>query len=292
MSIDVVPRQDLTNKDTRFLRNRIRHELIPLLEQEYNPNIKTGLCRTADIIGAESVYLDEMTREVYDACKLDDPQAQSVKIDRIKFLNNHIVLQRRIIRHSITEMIGHVNDFTHDHCNAILNVINGNRPNAVITLANGLQFRRTYQHLIFERTPVYTQDYSCLLNVPGKTYIDEIDVEIEVDIHDIPQGGVSTLPDGTHEAIFDYDVIELPLIVRNRQNGDRFQPYGMRGTKKIKDYLMDAKVPLRHRDRVPLLISGTDIIWVIGHTTHERYKVHHQTQKVLHLYYRHYNDLI
>lgn len=284
-SIDVVPRQDSTNKDTHFLRNRIRHELIPLLEQKYNPNIKTGLCRTAEIFGAESEFLDEMTREAYDTCKIDVSQSKNITLDKTKFLHNHIVLQRRIIRHSITEMIGHVNDFTYDHCNAILNIINGEKPNAEITFPNGLHFRRTYQQLIFDRTSVVTEDFICLLNVPGKTYIHEIDVEIEADIHDMPQGDVSILPDGTHEAIFDYDAIELPLIVRNRQNGDRFQPYGMQGTKKIKDYLMDAKVPLSERDRIPLLISGNDIIWVIGYTTHAKYKVHHQTQRVLHLYY-------
>ncbi len=284
-SIGIVPRQDSTNKDTLFLRNRIRHELIPLLEQKYNPNIKTGLCRTAEIFGAESAYLDEMTSEAYDACKLEVSPYKNITLDRTQFLHNHIVLQRRIIRHSISERIGHVSDFTFDHCNAILNIINGEKPNAEITFPNGLHFSRAYQQLIFDITSAVTDDFTCLLNVPGKTYINEIDMEIGADLYDMPPGGVSTLPDGTHEAIFDYDAIQLPLIVRNRQDGDRFQPYGMDGTKKIKDYLMNAKVPLSERDRIPMIISGNDIIWLIGFTTHEQYKVHHQTQTVLHLYY-------
>ena len=284
-SINVVPRQDPTNKDTQFLRNRIRHELIPLLEQNYNSNIISGLVRTADIIGAESEFLDEMTHEAYDVCKLEFSQSKDMTLDRTKFLHHHTVLQRRIIRHSISELINHVSDFTYDHCNAILNIINGDKPNAAITLPNGLHFRRAYQHLIFESKPANTQDYNCLLSVPGDTYIRELDVEIQANLYDIQQGDISIVPDGTYEAIFDYGAIELPLSVRNRQKGDRFQPYGMSGTKKIKDYLMDAKVPLSKRDRIPLLMSGNDIIWVIGYTTHEKYKVHHQTQRVLHLYY-------
>ncbi len=284
-SIDVVPRQDPTNKDTHFLRNRIRHELIPLLEQKYNANIISGLVRTADIIGAESEFLDEMTREAYEVCKLEFSQSKHITLDRTKFLHHYTVLQRRIIRHCIAESIGHISDFSFDHCNVILTIINGEKPNASITLPNGLHFRRTYQQLIFESTPVHTQDYNCLLNIPGDTYIPELDVEIQADVYDIPQEGVSTVPDGTHEAIFDYDTIQIPLTVRNRQKGDRFQPYGMEGTKKIKDYLMDVKVPLSERDRIPMVISGNDIIWVIGFTTHEKYKILHQTQRVLQLNY-------
>ncbi len=284
-SIDVTPRHDSTNKETHFLRNRIRHELIPLLELNYNPNILSGLVRTANIIGAESEFLDEMTREGYDVCKLEFTQSKDITLDRTKFLRHHIVLQRRIIRHSIAEINTQVSDFTYDHCNAILDIINGKKPNAEITLPNGLHFKRAYQQLIFEITPIDTEDFACQLNVPGNTYIPELDAEIQADLYDIPQGDISTVPDGTNQAMFDYSAIQLPLTVRNRQKGDRFQPYGMEGTKKIKDYLMDAKVPLSERDRIPMLISGNDIIWVIGFTTHERYKVHHQTQRVLHLYY-------
>ena len=284
-SIDVVPKHDSTNKDTRFLRNRIRHELIPFLKLKYNPNIISGLVRTANIIGAESAFLDEMTREAYDVCKFEVSQLKDIKLDRTKFLRHHIVLQRRIIRHSIAEINNQVSDFTYDHCNAILYIINGEKPNAEITLPNGLHFRRAYEQLIFKITPIDTQDYNCLLNVPGNTYIPELDVEIQADVYDMPQGDISTVPDGTNQAVFDYSAIQLPLTLRNRQKGDRFQPYGLKGTKKIKDYLMDAKVPLSERDRIPMLISGNDIIWVIGFTTHERYKVHHQTQRVLHLYY-------
>ena len=283
--IDVVPRHDPTNKDTQFLRNRIRHELIPLLEQKYNPNIKTGLYRTAEIISAESAYIDEITFEAYEACKLRVPQSKDIMLDRTRFLHNHTVLQRRLIRHSIAESIGHISDFSFDHYTAILTIINGDKPNAAITLPNGLNFRRAYQQLIFESTPAHPQDYNCLLNIPGDTYISELDVEIQADLYDIPQGDISTVPDGTYEAIFDFDTIQLPLTVRNRQKGDRFQPYGMEGTKKIKDYLMDVKVPLSERDRIPMVISGNDIIWVIGFTTHEKYKILHQTQRVLQLNY-------
>ena len=284
-SIDVVPRLDSTNTDLRFLRNRIRHELIPFLEQKYNPNIKTGLKRTAEILGAESAYLDELTHKAYDTCKLSFSQSKGITLDRTHFLKNHTVLQRRILRHSISELVGQVNDFTYDHCNAIFNIITGDKPNVEIKLQNGLRFRRAYQQLILETATTETVEFNYILNVPGKTYIHELDVEIDTAVYDMPQGCVTSIPDGINEAMFDYNAIQLPLNVRNRIEGDRFQPYGMEGTKKLKDYFIDVKIPLKERDQIPLVVSENDIMWIIGFTTSERYKIQRHTQRVLHLYY-------
>ena len=71
-AIGVTPQHDATNTDRRYLRNRIRHELIPLLENNYNPNIRTGLSRTADVLGAESEYLDTIALAAFEACRLSD----------------------------------------------------------------------------------------------------------------------------------------------------------------------------------------------------------------------------
>ncbi len=284
-SIDLVPRQDATNTDKRYLRNRIRHELIPLLEQNYNPNIRTALNRTAEILGAESTYLDTIARAAFDVCRLSLSQPTSVVLDREKFLQYHIVLQRRILRHSISEIFGQVSDFSFEHCQAILDLINGDKPNAVLVLPNGFQFKRAYQQLNFEKTPIETEDFAYALNVSGQTFIPTLNAEITAYLYDIGPGDEITLADGVFEAMFDYDEIKLPLTVRNRRQGDRFQPHGMEGRKKIKDFLIDAKVPGCERNRIPVLVSGDEILWVIGFTTSDRFKIQPQTQKCLHVHY-------
>lgn len=296
-SMSLTPRHDSTNTDKRYLRNRIRHELVPLLERNYNPNIKIGLSRTAEVLGAESEYLDTAAREAFEACRLGQRRSESeardlsptapvnLVLDRVVFLQYHIALQRRILRHSISEMLGQVSDFYFQHCEAILNLTTGDAPNAVLPLPNGLQFRRAYQQLIFERKPGETGDFAYPLVVPGKTFISALNAEITVHLGDIlPSDGIH-LPDSRFEAVFDYEAIHLPLTVRNRRQGDRFQPYGMRGTKKIKDFLIDAKVPRCERDSLPMLIHGDEILWLIGYTTSERFKIQPQTRKYLHLYY-------
>ena len=284
-SINLVPRLDSTNTDKRYLRNRIRHELVPLLEQDYNSNIRTGLSRTAEVLNAESDYLGAIARETFDLCRLPSSQSTCIVLDREKFLQNHIALQRRILRHSIAEFFGQVDDFYFEHFQAILGLINRDKPNAVLSLPNGIQFRRAYEQLVFAKTPVETGDFAYPLNVPGKTFIPALNTEITAYLYDTSPDDFPPLPDGTFEAMLDYSEIQLPLIVRNRRQGDRFQPHGMHGTKKIKDFFMDIKVPGSERNRIPMLVYGDEILWVIGFTTNERFKIQPQTQRYLHLHY-------
>ncbi len=298
-SIGVNPQHDSTNTDKRYLRNRIRHELIPILESDYNPNIRTGLNRTADVLGAESEYLDTIAQAAFEACRIPNTneavEQNSVILDRAKFREYHIALQRRMLRQSISEILGDTSDLYFVHCEAMLNLIEGNTPNAVLALPNGLRFQRVYQHLIFERSgsllPVRTESFAYRLTVPGKTSITALKAEIIAEVGDVPSDETLTLPDGKFEAIFDYEKLRgtiaetLPLTVRNRQQGDRFQPYGMLGTKKIKDFLIDAKVPRYERDRIPLLVCGNEVLWIIGYTTSELFKIKPSTRQYIHLRY-------
>ena len=305
----LVPRHDSTNTDTRYLRNRIRHELIPRLESDYNPNIKVGLSRTADVLGAESEYLDTVAQEAFETCRVRDPDRvkapatlESVVLDREKFEQFHIAVQRRVLRLSFFEMLGSMGDLYFSHCEAMLSLIEGSTPNAALALPNGLRFRRVYQCLIFEVNTsfrssftIVTESFAYPLAVPGKTFIAALNTEIAAELGDIRSGETLRLPDGRYEAIFDYERVKsafadlpsetFPLTVRNRLQGDRFQPYGMRGTKKIKDFMIDAKVPRYERDRIPMLVCGDMVLWVVGYTTSDAFKIHSGTRQYLYLRY-------
>ena len=293
-AINVVPRQDPTNTDTAYLRNRIRWELIPQLTRDYNPNIKTGLSRTADVLGAESEYLDSVARKAFVGCRIQVPQNQVI-LDRVKFRQYHIAVQRRILRQSVSEMLGNMSGLYFAHSEAMLNLVEADAPNTVLALPNGLQFRRAYQHLIFERKPVEMESFTYAVAIVGKTSIEILRTEITTELGDAEARGALTLPDGKFAAIFDYEKLRkvftelpseiAPLVVRNRQPGDRFQPYGMQGTKKIKDFLIDAKVPRDERDSIPLLVCGNEILWVIGYTTSESFKITPDTRQYLYLRY-------
>ena len=305
----LVPRHDSTNADIRYLRNRIRHELIPRLESDYNPNISVGLSRTADVLGAESEYLDAVAQEAFETCRIRDPDkvkafttSGSVVLDRVKFQQLHIAIQRRVLRQSFFEMLADTGDLYFTHCEAMLGLIEGDAPSAILALPNGLRFRRVYQYLIFEvntssrvSLPIGIENFAYPLVVPGKTFIDALSTEIIAEVGDIRSREVGTFPDGRFEAIFDYERVReafvdfpseaFPLTIRNRRQGDRFQPYGMQGTKKIKDFMIDAKVPRDARERIPMLVCGDAVLWIVGYTTSEPFKIHPGTRQYLHLRY-------
>ena len=296
-SIDIIPRYDATNADTDYLRNRIRGELIPQLARDYNPNIKTGLSRTADVLGAESEYLDIAALKAFETCRIQAPH-KNVVLNRVKFRQYHIALQRRMLRQSVSEMLGDVSDLYFAHCETMLKLVEGDAPNTVLALPNDLRFRRAYQQLIFERKPVEMENFTYPVTIGGPTSIAILNTEITAELGDVESPETLILPDGKFEAIFDYKKLRqvfakpssetVPLTVRNRRQGDRFQPYGMRGTKKIKDFLIDAKVPRYERDSIPLLVCGDEILWVIGYTTSETFKIKPNTQQ--YLYLRYVND--
>ncbi len=292
-SIDVVPRQDATNTDTYYLRNRIRHELIPRLVNNYNPNIKTALSRTANVLGTEAEYFDTIARTAFEACQIQTQQ-ETIILDREKFRQYHLALQRRILRQSVAQMLGAMSDLYFPHCNAMLSLIEGDTPNAVLPLPNGLQFRRAYQRIIFEQKTTEIGNFSYPITTVGETYIAALNAKITVEFGHVAPNRKRTFPDGKFEAIFDYEMLRilaepfeeaLPLTLRNRREGDRFRPYGMQGTKKIKDFFIDVKVPRHERDNIPLLVSGDSILWVIGYTTNDFFKIQPSTRHYLYVTY-------
>ena len=301
-SVGVTPRHDATNTDRRYLRNRIRHELIPLLESNYNPNIKTGLSRTADVLGAESEYLHTTALAAFEACRISDTDKAAVPnslvLNRTQFRAYHVALQRRVLRQGVAEILGDMNDLYFVHYEAMLNLIEGNAPNAALALPNSLRFRRVYQHLVFEKCTSSelsltgtSGSFNYPLVVPGKTFITALKAEITTEVCDASSHETLALSAGKFEAMLDYEKLKeifaeaSPLTVRNRRRGDRFQPYGMQGTKKIKDFLIDAKVPRSERDSIPLLVCGDRVLWLIGYTTCEPFKIESSTRQYLYLRY-------
>ena len=123
--------------------------------------------------------------------------------------------------------------------------------------------------------------------MPGHTPLLLLDAEMIATVVEQPMNCTvaDKFPDGKFQAVFDLDRLQLPLTLRQRRDGDRFHPFGMRGTKKLKDLLIDAKIPRQERGRVPVLMNGDEIIWVVGYRTSEPFKVRAETKRRLYLSY-------
>ena len=277
------PLQDATNLEANVLRNRIRLELIPLLEEGYNPNLQNGLMQTAQLLRAESDYLETVAGEAFEACRIRDGSLDTVVLDRLRFCKQHLAVQRRILRLAIRELSDGVGESSFSHIESIRKLIEGQAPNTALNLPNDLQFRRAYNQLHFQKSsPSPTDDFAYQLTVPGGTELPHLNARL---VASIETQRCSEFPDGKFAAVFDYDRIESSLTLRNRRAGDRFQPFGMQGNKKVKDFLIDTKVPQQERERIPILVSQDEILWVVGHRTSEQCKVEKETKRFLYLTY-------
>ena len=281
-SLDLTPCLDESNMDQSYLRNRIRIDLIPHLKENYNPNIQEALNRVAEILQVESDFMDTIATTAFDACKTGD----SI-LARNKFLNHHPAIQRRILRLAMIEQTGHTTDFYYKHVEAMIDLINGHLPNGRVHLPNNLIFSRAYNQLVLDQSPSQTDTFQYEVTVSNITDLPAIHGRISTSVkNDLP----TNYPDGKFAAVFDWDISRFPLYVRNRRNGDYFHPLGMKGRKKIKDLLIDAKVPQSERDRLPLLVCGTQIMWVIGYRTSDLFRINKNTKRVLYVTYENLNQ--
>jgi tRNA(Ile)-lysidine synthase len=262
-------REDKSNADTRFTRNRVRHELLPLLEREYNPAIRDVLLNTAEILRDEDFYLlHHVAQRFYMAACQND--AVNVKT----LANYPTAIQRRVLRFWLGGDSENGPRFTFDQIEAVRHAALGDAPSAAIDLPDNLVAYREYEWLQkADRKDLEPVKGNWPLSLTGETVIRELGVRFVLE-----RGDEAPNP----KECFDADALGERLFVRTWENGDRFQPLGMSETKKLQDFFVDEKVPRLQRGRVPLVcISDGRIAWVVGQRIAEPFKVRDDTCRTL-----------
>ena len=271
------PRVDVSNFSLSPLRNRLRHHLLPLL-QEYNPQIVKALVRTARIAGDDLGVLDRETARLWEA--VVRRQADTVIIDGAGFLELPSGLQRNLLRRAMEELLGSPMDIEARHIEEMLAALTlpaGRR----LSLPGGLFFTVEYDRYLLGADPSALCPYpgpcgEFVLKVPGVTITPGWRVETVMS----GPGQVVGEEDG-FTAHLDADRIGQRILVRTRRPGDRFRPLGMSETKKLGEFMIDARVPRAWRPRVPVVCSGDDILWVVGWRIDDRARVTENTREVL-----------
>ena len=300
-------RTDSSNTDNRFFRNKVRLELIPLLEKNYNQNIKQVLINTADILKEDNECLEEITEKFYRQAEhptskprteilwfrakgefgdtnnpVGDGHARpAIHLSVQKIGDFPLAIQRRVIRYGIKKLIGHLRQITYQHCNEVLKLLKSNLAYGMIDLPNGLVVERMRRELVIRRRK--TQNIHSIIypvKIPGETLVPEFGVKLICAISK-RKTNFKLSTQNPYQESFDYGKIKEPLFIRTRKNGDTFQPLGMIGKKKVKDFLIDQKISQPKKNRVLLLTDKSDIIWVAGLRISERFKVTEKTKQVL-----------
>lgn len=276
---NIESRIDRTNLETIYDRNRVRLEVLPYIKEHFNSNIVDTLWRMSEIMSIDSDFLDSFSKKTY--VKIVKEKAKnSIILDGDAFLKEHRSVQQRIIRDAIVDINGSLKGITYKHISDALALFLKGETGKRINLIDNIIAKTSYNDFIIEKEEgIKSEDFIYKLNINDSTYLNDIGYEFNVEVKPIEKVNINTK--NRFIKYFDYDKIIGNIYVRNRRDGDRFVPFGMNGSKKIKDYFIDEKVPKDIRDRIPIIVDDKNIIWVVGYRISETYKITDNTENVL-----------
>jgi tRNA(Ile)-lysidine synthase len=274
--------EDETNRDLAIPRNRVRAELLPLLESRFNPGVVDVRAGEAELARDAWAWMAVEAEALLARGAARDAQRWSIDVDA--FAAAPRALRRAALWLAMSETAGR-RPIALAHVDEALTLLD--RPDGARLDAPGQTLERIGRQLVLRGRPAAATGrpraprvnlFEYPLSVPGEVELPEADCVISAES---PGSRTVELP-GATIAIVRSDACRVPLAVRNRRPGDRFRPAGLGGRKKLQDVFVDRKISRRQRDRVPLVVdSAGRIIWVPGYGVGEEFRVTDPSQAVV-----------
>lgn len=289
-------RRDSDNDLPKFTRNRVRRDLLPWLAADYNPRVTEALVRLSRTVALDLDYLEGEGERLWDVIASEvapelspelapevagtateagtgGPAFKSIRYDRRRMEALHPAMQRQLLRRGLVQLVGDARRLEESHLSAFSMILRQKKSGFRLGLPRGLWLHVTYDALILSdcaRLPCplpaiegrYGIEFPNQMETATETRVGYWRIKAEL----IPEyHPPDPLPPDGLTACFDAQSLQRGIWVRTRQPGDRFQPLGMSVEKRLQNFFIDSKVPGDWRDRVPLLMSGQRIAWVVGH---------------------------
>jgi tRNA(Ile)-lysidine synthase len=288
------PRQDFSNQNTTFFRNRLRYELIPQLET-YNPNIRQILQRTAKVMAAEAKFLQEQLALAWQTV-IHSESAEKIEIDLTPWRKLPLALKRSTLRHAVQTLRRSLRDINFEHIETAVNLIEKGTVGAKATLPQGLMLTLGYHTFVIapENVPLDSpqldqphlrQAEPLALNLPGVIPLPNTNWQLRALFLRPDQVQLDSLSQiDRWEAYLDAEMVGPQPVLRPRRPGDIFAPLGLGGHRqKVNEFMINKKIPAVWRQFVPLLVATGQILWVCGYSPDEHARLRPTTRHVLHL---------
>ena len=261
-------REDSSNADLGYARNRIRRELIPYLEKNFNPQVidtlarETALAReTWDFLETQAAATGEYLLDEND--ENTDIDIHYVSLSAAKLSSYHPALQKQILRRILREHFGSLEDVGAAHIESLVALCKAAHGNGEVELPHDLRGVRQFDRLLLrKRQPVIeAPEFSCTLTIPGQCFIDEIKTELQCTIIHLSTDMKVATDDFHRRVLLDPVVLPESLTVRSRKPGDH---YGGVGHRKVKKLLIDNRIPQEQRAKLMMIATGDAVIWIPG----------------------------
>jgi len=281
------PRIDKSNMEKIYNRNKIRLELIPYIQENFNKDIISTINRLSSTINKDNEYLEEIAGKKFkEFCEKDGDKV----IIYEKAFNEPEAIITRIIRMALTKLVGNLYNFEKSHIYDVIS-IQANSTGKMVTLPNHVLVVNNYKdiHLsIKENFTNISRSSEYVLKVNNIINTEDYNINIQIKDYNLKiQGklikGIENVgfKNKNLTECFDYDKICEDITIRYRKEGDRFTPLGMKGSKKLKNFFIDLKISSSERDNIPLICFGDDIAWVVGYRISEKYRISQQSKNIL-----------
>ncbi len=267
---------DITNTQDIYGRNKIRLNLIPYLEKNFNPNIKNSLYRMSQAMERDKKIIGKYI-ELKFFQVLKEKRANRIVFDLNMLKSLEAGESGRIIRRGIEELKGNTVNIQMKHIDYAINLIVSGKTGKKINLTEGFTAEISYDNFIINKTVEKVQDFEYNITLNRLIYIKEIDKSLFLTVADIQEADLKD----KNTICLDYDLIKGKLIARSRRAGDSMIPCGMTGSKKIKDIFIDLKIPAEDRNKKLIIADDDNILWLEGYRISDRYKVSAATKKIL-----------
>ncbi|KAB2953071.1 tRNA lysidine(34) synthetase TilS [Heliorestis acidaminivorans] len=279
-------RDDSSNESLEYSRNRLRHQVMPLLKS-FNPRFVESINRTAELVRAEDRYLEQCAIESFEKIVAEE----SIHVPSLQ--KEALALQRRVLQIYLQKKLPSA-FIGLEKIDEILHKLRLEvSANGEVTQVAGHRVIREGQLVkLLKDLPQNDLSYAYKLSLPlineGRTVksIPEAFGTVTLSYYEINEEKKSFFEAFTKQSnkqiFLDEKVLQAgDLVVRSRQRGDRFYPTGMDGSKKIKDFLIDKKIPRWERQHIPLLVAGKEVIWLMGYRADRRYVANRESRGVI-----------
>lgn len=280
-------REDRSNDSLEPTRNRIRNVILPQIEESINPQVRDALVRLAEQAHWVSEYLGETVQRTFESLIISHTDQMLVlNVDALSRKSR--IVQTELIRLGYRTFGLGEQDLSFTHLSAALELVADSASGKQLQFPQGMTLEKRYHHLLFSLPSDEPREEiaaEIAVHLPGRTLLPIRRLQIDCSIvavkpEEVPRMRRAGKP---LEEYVDLDAVRPPLVVRKRRPGDRFCPLGAPGSKRISDFLSDAKVDQKDRDRVAVLCDQLGPIWIIGHRIDDRVKLTELTRQALHV---------